>query len=266
MALLRILLMLFVIMQSAFAVSRTTTFEDRPLCEKSEGVWRLFGNGCIDSCLAKIDPYTVCTQALTYGCQCGEGRCWSEQDGCVDLQQYTAKYQEKQRDEKIASDKDRLQRQQEAQDFRRKYVEQLIKGENKQASDKTADIKKEEDENSFTASNKQLIYDRLEGKKAGKKKDLEKKLAELQKGEATQNSPQEKSTIINPPKPITTDSTSNLFNSVTDKFNQFIAPNNQPQEIPQVYVANQNGEQDFAGGKKVIDNLNKEQIPVVPLD
>jgi len=47
-------------------------------CARVEGNWREFGNGCVDSCDLARNPETIlCIQALTYGCDCGPGRCWN---------------------------------------------------------------------------------------------------------------------------------------------------------------------------------------------
>ena len=90
----------FFVVFNAFANNRPTTFDDRFACEKSQGVWREFGNGCVDNCIKKIDPYNiVCTSALTYGCECGKNRCWNAEK-CVALQDYQVQYQKQQEQEK----------------------------------------------------------------------------------------------------------------------------------------------------------------------
>jgi len=50
------------------------------ICENAGGEWKLFNNGCVDSCeLARQDPNDpiICTQAQTYGCDCGPDKCWN---------------------------------------------------------------------------------------------------------------------------------------------------------------------------------------------
>ncbi|NBR95171.1 MAG: hypothetical protein EBT55_02545 [Proteobacteria bacterium] len=276
----------FFVVFNAFANNRPTTFDDRFACEKSQGVWREFGNGCVDNCIKKIDPYNiVCTSALTYGCECGKNRCWNAEK-CVALQDYQVQYQKQQEQENLESNKDRLARQQEAQKFRRDYVAKLIKSEKIATSEVKSEEKKEEDPNSFTGSNKQLIYDSFENKKTAKKKDLEKKLAEINEEKNTipptiiTNNPEtkvnpEKNTTINnnPPPAIETkkpDSTSGFLDSLGNKFNNFLSSpaNNNNNEIPPVYVVPQNGA-DLQNGDKIIDNLNKQNtpdLPIVPLD
>lgn len=67
--------------------ARSTSFDDRPVCEEVKGVWRQFGNGCTDDCRSKFDEFTICTQALSYGCDCGRNRCWDGQT-CVTQKSY----------------------------------------------------------------------------------------------------------------------------------------------------------------------------------
>ncbi len=71
--------------------TRTTSFDDRPACEESKGVWREFGNGCIDECRSKLDKFSICTQAITNGCDCGKGRCWNGST-CLPLTDYKKKF------------------------------------------------------------------------------------------------------------------------------------------------------------------------------
>jgi len=278
-----IILLCFV--NSVFANNRPTTFDDRPACEKSQGVWREFGSGCVDNCLKKIDPYNiVCTSALTYGCECGKNRCWNGET-CVAIQEYQLEYNKQQEQENFANNKDRLARQQEAQKFRRDYLEKLIKGEKSSTTQVAENKEKKEDPNSFTGSNKKLIYDGFEGKKTAKKKDLQEKLAQINEQQNNIPQPQtaqqptnniEKSSIVNNNPQIQNtentkpDSTSGFLDSLGDKFNKFLSSPNNNNEIPPVYVAPQNGA-NFNDNNKVIDNLNlnnqnTSDLPIVPLD
>lgn len=53
---------------------------DEVKCQTSEGTWKQFTNGCVDSCeLARQDADNpiICTQATTMGCDCGENECWN---------------------------------------------------------------------------------------------------------------------------------------------------------------------------------------------
>lgn len=49
------------------------------ICVASGGTWREFSNGCADSCAAQNDTSTYCTQAFTYGCDCGAAQCWDDE-------------------------------------------------------------------------------------------------------------------------------------------------------------------------------------------
>jgi len=47
-------------------------------CGKAGGIWKKFGNGCMDSCDYARNPTTIyCTEALADGCDCGEDKCWN---------------------------------------------------------------------------------------------------------------------------------------------------------------------------------------------
>ena len=51
---------------------------EQSACEQAGGEWREFPNGCVDAC--GIDPLTsMCTQAFTFGCDCGPSACWDGQ-------------------------------------------------------------------------------------------------------------------------------------------------------------------------------------------
>ena len=72
---------------------RITSFEKRPACEDSGGVWRQFGNACADGCLVKFNKFTMCAQALTYSCDCLENSCF-DGDKCIGMAEYKIKYDE----------------------------------------------------------------------------------------------------------------------------------------------------------------------------
>jgi hypothetical protein len=73
--------------QSYADIGRKTSFDNRGQCEQNKGVWREFGNGCVDECFAKFDEFGVCTYARTFGCDCGKGKCWNG-DECVGVLAY----------------------------------------------------------------------------------------------------------------------------------------------------------------------------------
>lgn len=53
--------------------------EPEPLhnCQTSGGTWKEFKNGCADTCAYNADPSQMCTESLTYSCDCSPGRCWN---------------------------------------------------------------------------------------------------------------------------------------------------------------------------------------------
>ncbi len=76
------------IVNLAFAQNiRPTTFDQREECVESKGVWRRFGNGCVDSCESQFGNFNFCSMALTYGCDCGKDSC-SYQEKCISHQEY----------------------------------------------------------------------------------------------------------------------------------------------------------------------------------
>lgn len=108
-------LIAFMSVQVSFAQTvRSTTFDNREICEKSKGMWREFGNGCADSCRAKLDRFTMCTMSITYGCDCGENRCW-ENNKCVNMKDYQKVFDVDQAKEKEELDKIKEARKEEFQ-------------------------------------------------------------------------------------------------------------------------------------------------------
>lgn len=100
--------------------TRYTSFDDRPDCEESKGVWRQFGNVCVDQCRPKFDQFVICAQAITFGCDCGDGRCW-EGNSCIPLKDYKKTFDAEVAEEKKILDEAKERRKEEA-----KENEQLI--------------------------------------------------------------------------------------------------------------------------------------------
>lgn len=70
-------------------VSPTPTLEE--LCVVQGGTWRMFSDGCKDSCAKAADPTINCTQAMTWGCDCGVDKCWAPTlEQCMDNPVVTA--------------------------------------------------------------------------------------------------------------------------------------------------------------------------------
>lgn len=66
---------------------KCVALSEKDVCQQEGGEWRVFRNGCVDSCQYNRNKGDVmCTQALTYGCDCGEGKCWnSEEKVCENI-------------------------------------------------------------------------------------------------------------------------------------------------------------------------------------
>ena len=65
--------------------------EQKTICEKQSGSWKEFQNGFAGNCGSKIAKSSMCTTALTLGCECGESKCWdSEKNTCVEIEAYKA--------------------------------------------------------------------------------------------------------------------------------------------------------------------------------
>jgi hypothetical protein len=81
------ILFVFLINESQANLTRSTTFDERPKCESSKGMWRDFGNSCADKCEYKFQKYPYCSNAIVYSCDCGKNRCLY-QDQCIEIQDY----------------------------------------------------------------------------------------------------------------------------------------------------------------------------------
>lgn len=101
----KLLLTLIFLLFSAESFSqsfRHTSFDDRANCEDEKGTWREYGDSCVDLCEAKLDRFMICASAITYGCQCGKGRCW-DGNHCAAMKDYKKNY-----DEEYAKEQEKL--------------------------------------------------------------------------------------------------------------------------------------------------------------
>lgn len=57
----------------------TVVTEQEQLCEAAGGIWREFSDGCMDTCESQTGEAVLCTQAFTYGCDCGSNQCWDNE-------------------------------------------------------------------------------------------------------------------------------------------------------------------------------------------
>lgn len=102
---------------------RVANFDLRDSCLEQGGVWRKFGNGCVDSCRAKFDKLSFCSMAITYGCDCGDDSCYYN-GKCVALTDYQKLHDELQA--KISKDLEDSKKERELE-FKAKKNE-IIKG------------------------------------------------------------------------------------------------------------------------------------------
>ncbi len=123
-----LLFLVFVSCNSIAQEARSTTFDNREVCEKSKGVWRQFGNGCASSCNSKFERFKVCTMAITYSCECGNDKCWDgENNKCVLLNDYKVVFDKEQKDIQDKLDEMKDARKEQAKQNVEKIVNNLIK-------------------------------------------------------------------------------------------------------------------------------------------
>lgn len=86
------------------ANSRETYVDNKALCERTKGNWRLFNNSCADTCESKFET-TLCTYHPSFTCDCGENRCW---DGgkCIAEKVIKAEFDEKAQKQKEAREEE----------------------------------------------------------------------------------------------------------------------------------------------------------------
>ncbi|MCE3254930.1 MAG: hypothetical protein K0R25_424 [Rickettsiaceae bacterium] len=68
-------LFFILIFYSTNALARTAWVDNKASCEKTKGIWKLFGNSCADNCDSKFD-ISYCISVSTYHCECGTSKCW----------------------------------------------------------------------------------------------------------------------------------------------------------------------------------------------
>jgi hypothetical protein len=121
------LALIFLLISSpAFAeFGRSTSFDDREICDRDKGVWREFGNSAADNCESKMDKFAIAAQALTYACDCGKGRCWNG-DRCVLMSDFKKQYDEAQEKQSKKIAEARKNRQDEYHDNSNKRLRELM--------------------------------------------------------------------------------------------------------------------------------------------
>ncbi|MFT7088052.1 MAG: hypothetical protein ACJAZX_001507 [Rickettsiales bacterium] len=67
---------------------------EKQACQNQNGIWHQFPNGCADGCSSKIAVKSICTEVLTFGCKCGESRCWdNSKQACTQTALYKANFE-----------------------------------------------------------------------------------------------------------------------------------------------------------------------------
>ena len=131
------LYLFFLLLNQSFAqIPRSTSFDDRPVCEESKGMWREFGNSCVDDCEAKFDKFAVCARDITFSCDCGKGRCWNEKS-CFDLAEYKKIFDAKQEEERKLLEQQKKKRQKAAKQNNNEIMKRLAQ---KYTSDSQANV------------------------------------------------------------------------------------------------------------------------------
>ena len=166
-------------------ILRATSFDERPACEASGGMWREFGNGCADKCEFQFDKYTVCSQALTFGCECGKDKCMYN-DKCILNSEYEKINRELVDEQNKLSSEDKIKRERAAKRFKSQYTNKLlgIFGADPNYRDPYRDQReKRKNPNSFTSTNRQIIYNDIIKKRNDKilsiKKSYEEEIKNL---------------------------------------------------------------------------------------
>lgn len=309
----KIIVFYLIIFQSnLFAgILRNTTFDDRVDCESSFGVWREFGNSCVDKCEFQFDKYVVCASAISFGCECGNDRCLYK-DKCINNVEYEKIYLDQQAQLDLISQEEKEKRAKIALRFKNSYINKLsgIYSQDPNYRDPNRDLyKKELPNNTFVNTNRSLIYNDLVKKKNEKimlirKKyedqiatlkqsenpdkdlinqlskslednkiiqyvDLEsKKIIKNSKNEMNNDDIQKEPIVLTPIEDSKKTSNNELIDKLSkalnpkdtqDMLSKFINNDNSSKqdkninELPPVYIRDQNGDQDFKN-KKVIDN------------
>lgn len=138
---------------------RKTTFDNRQKCEQNKGVWREFGNGCVDECFAKFDEFGVCTYARTFGCDCGRGKCWSGNE-CMAVIEYKKVFDKMKIQEFEEISKLKLKRIVEAKKYQQDLIRRMIENRSSLTVNEFDEKDKiiEKNTNNFSNNNYSEIY------------------------------------------------------------------------------------------------------------
>lgn len=160
-------------------ILRPTTFDERPNCEKSNGMWRDFGNSCVGKCESKLDKFAVCSYAITFGCDCGANRCYHE-DKCILISEYIKIHEQKLVEEEKISNEYKVKRKNALRKFQNNYINKLagIFGQDPNYIHNYPRQPRPLAQNEFKNTNRLLIYNEIIKKKNERTAELNKKYDE----------------------------------------------------------------------------------------
>lgn len=190
--------MLFFISNSHANIIRPTTFDDRPQCEQSKGMWRDFGNSCADKCEYKFQKYPYCSTAIIYSCDCGKNRCLY-QDKCIDIIEYKSVYEQNEAEENKLLEEVKEERLKKSKKFKKEYMNKFVNMFNHDPNYRDPYYYQREKPlppNTFKSNNRMLIYNNLvkqqNDKIANQKRILQERLEELNKTNVSNKNKQNK--------------------------------------------------------------------------
>jgi len=160
-------------------IQRPTTFDERQNCEKSKGMWRDFGNSCVGGCESKLDKFSVCSYAITFGCDCGANRCYHE-DKCILINEYIKIHEQKLIEDQKISDEYKNKRKEAFKKFQNNYINKLagIFGQDPNYIHNYPRQPRPLAQNEFKNTNRLLIYNEIIKKKNERSAELQKKYDE----------------------------------------------------------------------------------------
>ena len=104
-------------------------YSKRKICHEAGGVWRKYGNGCVDHCMNKFSKFKFCTAAITYGCDCGDNSCYYD-NKCHNLSDFKREYDILESEKQKKIDVQRKLRESEYINQKNLIIKNLIKNYN----------------------------------------------------------------------------------------------------------------------------------------
>ncbi len=84
---LRIILTILIFISSKAIAFEAEKLSPRLKCEKSNGVWREFGDSCADTCYLDRGRNRSCFSNIESSCDCLKGKCWNGEK-CIKNETY----------------------------------------------------------------------------------------------------------------------------------------------------------------------------------